>query len=99
MGGQSGGGNRERGSRGRRDICWRFNRGRCSYGMNCKFDHRCNVCMKFGHGAHICRKAGENADRDFDRGRNGGTHDRDPKDREGDKNKEQKLNNLIVAKQ
>ena len=35
----------------------RFNRGKCSYGLSCKFDHRCSVpkCGKFGHGAHICR--------------------------------------------
>ena len=42
----------------KRDLYWRFNRGKCSYGMNCKFDHRCGVCGKFGHGAHNCRKLG-----------------------------------------
>ena len=40
-----------------KDICYRFNKGRCTYGANCKFDHRCNICNKFGHGAHICRRA------------------------------------------
>ena len=41
----------------RRDICKRFNRGKCTYGQKCKFEHRCEVpkCGKFGHGAHICR--------------------------------------------
>ena len=42
----------------KRDLCWRFNRGKCSYGLNCKFDHRCGVCGKFGHGAPTCRKLG-----------------------------------------
>ena len=39
-----------------RDICYRFNRGKCTYGNNCKFEHRCAICNKFGHGAHNCRK-------------------------------------------
>ena len=41
-----------------KEICKRFNRGTCTYGLRCKFDHHCAVkkCGKFGHGAHICRK-------------------------------------------
>ena len=40
-----------------REPCRRFNKGRCSNGLSCKFDHRCSIdrCRKFGHGAHICR--------------------------------------------
>ena len=40
-----------------KEPCRRFNRGRCSFGLSCKFDHRCSVpkCGKFGHGAHVCR--------------------------------------------
>ena len=40
---------------GRKEICKRFNKGRCSF--RCKFEHRCAIpkCGKFGHGAHICR--------------------------------------------
>ena len=45
-------------SRGRRDICFRFNSGKCTYGAKCKFDHRCGICGKYGHGAHNCRKLG-----------------------------------------
>ena len=40
----------------KRDICWRYNRGRCTYGNKCKFDHRCGVCSKYGHGAGSCRR-------------------------------------------
>ena len=45
------------------EPCRRYNHGRCSYGLNCKYEHRCLVkrCGKFGHGAHICRL--RNADR------------------------------------
>ena len=40
-----------------KDICKRFNKGICTKGFSCKYDHRCAVpeCGKFGHGAHICR--------------------------------------------
>ena len=41
----------------KRDVCWRYNKGKCTYGNNCKFEHRCSECNKFGHGAHICRRA------------------------------------------
>ena len=39
------------------EPCCRFNKGKCTYGSSCKFDHRCSVkkCSKFGHRAHICR--------------------------------------------
>ena len=39
------------------EPCKRFNKGHCSYGLRCKFDHRCSIpkCGKFGHGAHNCR--------------------------------------------
>ena len=40
-----------------REPCERFSKGRCTFGLLCKFDHRCSVCKcsKFGHGAHQCR--------------------------------------------
>ena len=40
-----------------REPCRRYNRGRCSFGLSCHYDHRCSVkeCGKFGHGAHVCR--------------------------------------------
>ena len=39
------------------EPCCRFNKGKCTYGSSCKFDHQCSVkkCSKFGHRAHICR--------------------------------------------
>ena len=33
----------------------RFNKGKCTAGLSCKYDHRCLECGKFGHGEHICR--------------------------------------------
>ena len=44
------------GSRRTGKICYKFNKGRCNFGYNCKFDHRCGICMRFGHGATTCRK-------------------------------------------
>ena len=39
------------------EPCRRFNRGRCNFGSNCKYKHRCSYCFKFGHGSVNCRKA------------------------------------------
>ena len=39
----------------KKEICKRFNKGKCNKGFRCNFDHRCLECGKFGHGAHICR--------------------------------------------
>ena len=36
--------------------CYKFNKGKCTYGTSCKFEHRCLVCSKFGHGSHNCRR-------------------------------------------
>ena len=47
-----------RGNKGNshKEICKWFNCGKCTFGLSCKFDHRCAIpkCGKFGHGAHIC---------------------------------------------
>ena len=53
----------------RRDVCYRFNRGKCTYGLNCKFEHKCALCLKFGHGSHNCRRA-VFAERDGETGEN-----------------------------
>ena len=41
---------------GNKEICKHFNRGKCTFGLSCRYDHRCAMpkCGKFGHGAHIC---------------------------------------------
>ena len=50
------GGSGDRNRASKRELCWKFNQGKCTYGLSCKFDHRCALCMKFGHGAHNCRR-------------------------------------------
>ena len=42
-----------------KNICWKFNQGKCNFGMSCKFKHHCGICNKWGHGAHMCRKGWE----------------------------------------
>lgn len=44
-------------------ICWKFNKGRCNFGANCEFDHRCSVCGGRNHGRHNCYKRGRNQER------------------------------------
>ena len=39
----------------KKEICKRFNKGKCTSGYKCNYDHRCLICGKFGHGVHICR--------------------------------------------
>ena len=63
-----------------RKVCFRFNRGKCTFGSRCKFDHKCGICGKFGHGAYNCRRARDNhhyqdRDRHNERG-NGNDRDR-----------------------
>ena len=52
-----------------KEPCRRFNKGKCSYGLACIFDHRCSVkkCGKFSHGAHVCHLRGS---QDSDTGKN-----------------------------
>ena len=39
------------------EPCRRFNRGKCNFGFNCRYDHKCTYCLKFGHNVLNCRKA------------------------------------------
>ena len=47
----------------KKEICKRFNKGKCTAGYHCNYDHRCLNCGKFGHGAHIChnKKSGNDS--------------------------------------
>ena len=60
----SGGSSAQKGKigNGKRDVCWKFNSGKCTYGLSCKFDHRCAFCFKFGHGSHNCCHAVQSID-------------------------------------
>ena len=37
-------------------ICWRFNKGKCSCGSKCRFEHKCYQCFRLDHGAVNCKK-------------------------------------------
>ena len=51
------GGGTDGGNTGGRDRhCRRFQKGRCSYGANCRFEHKCKYCNKWGHGQSVCCK-------------------------------------------
>ena len=50
----------------RNKLCWKFNLGPCTYGMSCKFEHRCALCGKFGHGVVNCQRAKSQDIIDFD---------------------------------
>ena len=46
------------GGGGSREPCRCFNRGKCTFGASCRYNHKCSYkpCGKFGHGYHNCRK-------------------------------------------
>ena len=53
----------------RKQGCRRFNKGRCTYGGTCRYEHKCFYCNKMGHGVVVCRQLMN------DKGdRNGGNH-------------------------
>lgn len=58
-----------------REICNRYNKGRCTWGSQCRYLHICKICKKRGHGASICR----NAEKRQDRGDKGDKGDRSDK--------------------
>ena len=53
-------------------ICYKYNKGNCMYGMNCKFEHKCSLCFKHGHGSHICRRGALNERRNREKDRETG---------------------------
>ena len=54
--------------KGSNEPCHRFNRGKCNFGANCKYEHRCTYCGKFGHGFFSCRKASADKDKNNKQG-------------------------------
>ena len=51
------GNNQGNGGSARRHIFFDYNRGSCTFGKRCKFDHRCSFCNRYGHSSFNCRKA------------------------------------------
>ena len=49
------------GTSNKKENCRRFNKGKCTAGSSCKYDHQCDICGKWGHGAHICRRRSQNS--------------------------------------
>ena len=97
FGGGKGGGSSSNMGGVRRKLCFDFNRGVCTFGKRCKFDHRCSFCNKFGHGAYNCRRANKTGSGgntpNFAPATNGWDF-RNEKDRWDRYEKEQKSNNL-----
>lgn len=51
-----------------RRVCWKFNKGRCNFGVNCEFDHRCSVCGGRNHGRYNCYKRGKSGEKGKEKG-------------------------------
>ena len=39
--------------------CWRYNKGKCTCGEDCKFEHRCSSCGSFNHIFLKCPRKGK----------------------------------------
>ena len=61
------------------EPCRRFNRGRCNFGVNCRYEHKCLICNKFGHGAVTCRRATNDRNNRDQKPSGGGSGDRSDK--------------------
>ena len=46
--------NKRRQSSKRDQVCWKYNRGHCNHGSNCRFEHKCSGCEKNDHGFNSC---------------------------------------------
>ena len=41
---------------GWREVCYHYNKGKCTFGSSCKYEHQCSHCSKTGHTATVCCK-------------------------------------------
>ena len=49
--------NHRNGQQKRKDtFCWKYNKNNCTYGRNCKFEHKCSYCGVSGHPVTNCHK-------------------------------------------
>ena len=50
--------NSQRNGNGRKkdSFCWKYNKNNCTYGKNCKFEHKCSYCGISGHPVINCHK-------------------------------------------
>ena len=73
---------------GREQVCWKYNRGKCDYGKDCHYPHKCSFCFVKGHPAIACRiRKGENKSSGFQNGKqNGGGGGSTKKDKKESKN-------------
>ena len=68
------------------DICRRYNKGRCSFGPTCRYEHCCLYCFKFGHSILNCRKLKSHQSSDSDRRSGKKDHDRKRRDKHREHN-------------
>ena len=54
--GRNNNGNSSSSSKKRNNICWKFNKGSCTYGKNCKFEHKCSYCSSTNHPVTNCTR-------------------------------------------
>ena len=40
----------------RTGTCWRYNKNKCRFGTQCRYEHRCSYCLVLGHPAAECYK-------------------------------------------
>ena len=43
-------------SQSNKNVCWKYNKGNCPYGIHCRFDHRCSYCFGRSHTSQVCRR-------------------------------------------
>ena len=74
------GGHSKGGGFSKENICWPFNKGKCT-DLNCPKEHRCSYCGKWGHSVQVCRKKkkGFNSNNHNNQAANRSTIDNDAK--------------------